>query len=152
MFHHSFEHIADPLKTIKSVARLLSPKGICILRLPIVSSYAWNYYGTHWIQLDAPRHFFLHSIESIRILLKKVNLVVDKIVYDSTDFQFWGSEQHIKGIPFISSQSHTVNPKNSIFSKKDIKRYKQKAKELNLKDQGDQAVFYLKKIGKLRLG
>lgn len=57
MFHHSFEHIADPFETLCSVRRLLS-SGTCLIRIPIVDSWAWENYGVNWIQIDAPRHFF----------------------------------------------------------------------------------------------
>ena len=57
MFHHSFEHMPNPEETIKYASKLLSKQGVCLIRIPIVSSFAWNYYRENWIQLDAPRHF-----------------------------------------------------------------------------------------------
>lgn len=143
MFHHSFEHIPDPLETLQSVSRLLSKRGVCLIRIPTVSSYAWEHYRVNWVQLDAPRHFFLHSIESIKMLAEKTNLNLEKIVYDSTAFQFWGSEQYLKGIPLISEQSYNIAPSNSIFSTAEIKIFKQKTKKLNIENRGDQAAFYL---------
>jgi 2-polyprenyl-3-methyl-5-hydroxy-6-metoxy-1,4-benzoquinol methylase len=56
-FHHSFEHMANPIETIKLVSDLLVPGGYCIIRIPIVSSYAWEHYKVNWIQLDAPRAY-----------------------------------------------------------------------------------------------
>ena len=140
MFHHSFEHLADPFETLQSVSRLLNTGGTCLIGVPTVSSYAWEHYRENWVGLDAPRHFFLHSAKSITILAEKLNMVVDNIVYDSTDFQFWGSEQYIRDIPLADARTH------SIFSKRDLLVYKQKAKELNLKNQGDTCAFFLRKI------
>jgi len=145
MFHHSFEHIPDPLETLQSVARLLTKGGVCLIRVPTVSSYAWEHYKENWVQLDAPRHFFLHSIKDIALLAEKVNLDLEKIVYDSTDFQFWGSEQYIRDIPLTAPRSYSVDPTNSIFSVFKIAAFKQKAKELNLKNQGDSCAFFLRK-------
>ena len=65
MYHHSFEHIMDPLAELKQIYELLLDGGTCIIRTPTVSSYAWKFYKTNWIQLDAPRHYFLYSIETI---------------------------------------------------------------------------------------
>lgn len=145
MFHHSFEHVPDPLEVLRSVSRLLSEKGVCLIRIPTVSSYAWEHYGVHWVQLDAPRHFFLHSIESIKILAEKANLSIEDILFESTALQFWGSEQYLRSIPLESERSYRVNPSNSIFSASEIKAFKQKAQQLNLEKRGDSAAFYLKK-------
>ncbi|UCG28508.1 MAG: class I SAM-dependent methyltransferase [Bacteroidales bacterium] len=145
MFHHSFEHIPDPLETLQSVSRLLTERGVCLIRIPTVSSYAWEHYKENWVQLDAPRHLFIHSIKDIALLAEKVNLVLEEIVYDSTDFQFWGSEQYIRDIPLTAPHSYSVAPSNSIFSDIEIASFKQKAKELNQKNQGDSCAFFLRK-------
>ena len=145
MFNHSFEHIQDPVETIEIVSRLLAGGGVCLIRIPTVSSFAWEHYKENWVQIDAPRHFFLHSIDSIKKLCWKVHLDMEKVVYDSTSFQYWGSEQYIRGIPLKSEQSHWVNPSESIFSEADIIKFEQSAQKLNLENRGDQAAFYLKK-------
>jgi len=145
MFHHSFEHVPDPMETLQSAFNLLAPGGYCVIRIPIVSSYAWEYYGVHWVQLDAPRHFFLHSTESMKILSNKAGFELCDIIYDSTAFQFWGSEQYIKDIPLKDDRSYGMNPQHSIFSKKDIALFANRADGLNAGGQGDQAIFYLRK-------
>lgn len=145
MFHHSFEHIPDQLATLGVVSRSLSRDGVCLIRIPTTSSYAWRHYGVNWVQLDAPRHFYLHSVESVKILANKSNLELKEIVYDSSDFQFWGSEQYARDIPMLSARSYFKNPSNSIFSKEEIKAFEENAKVLNMENRGDQAAFYLVK-------
>jgi len=145
MFHHSFEHIPDPLETCQATSRLLAKNGICLIRIPTVSSYAWEHYRENWVQLDAPRHFFLHSIESISLLAKMANLTLDKVVYDSTEFQFWGSEQYLRDIPLHDPRSYDKNPEKPIFSEEEINSFKEKAKELNSKKKGDSCAFFLRK-------
>lgn len=93
MFHHSFEHVPDPIEQLKTVSRLLSARGVCLIRIPTVSSFAWKHYGANWAQIDAPPHFFLHSNRSFMIAARKAGLRIGKIVYDSDEFQFWGSEE-----------------------------------------------------------
>lgn len=144
MFNHSFEHIPNQLETLKHVASILKPSGHCIIRIPTVSSHAWKHYGVNWVQLDAPRHFYLHSIDSLERLARDAGMSVDKVVYDSTDFQFWGSEQYLQGIPLRSDHSYAVNPAASPFSEDDIAEFKRRARELNQAHQGDQAIFYLR--------
>ena len=119
--------------------------GMCLIRIPLVSSEAWKKYGTHWVQLDAPRHFFLYSIESLKVLAGKTNFKIKEIVYDSTEFQFWGSEQNLKGIPLMAENSHGRNPDKSDFSQEEIKNYKKMAKKLNREGLGDQVAVYLVK-------
>jgi len=146
MFHHSFEHLSDPLETLQSVSKLLNKEGYCIIRVPTTSSYAWKHYKENWVQFDAPRHFFIYSKESMYFLADKTSLILKKIVYDSTGFQFWGSEQYLKDIPLRDAKSYANNPEESIFSDSEIKAFEAKAKELNDKGEGDMCAFLLMKI------
>lgn len=144
MFNHSLEHIPNQKLLFKSISNLLDKKGICMIRIPTISSLAWDYYKENWIQIDAPRHYYLHSIKSMRIISEKNNLLLKKIIYDSNEFQFWGSEQSLNAIPLLSNRSYLYNPRKSIFSKKRIEKYRKIAKTLNMLGKGDQAIFYLK--------
>jgi SAM-dependent methyltransferase len=136
MFHHSFEHIPTPREALESVKSLLAPNGRCLIRVPVVS-WAWGEYGAHWVQIDAPRHFFLHSEKSIKTLAEKVGLAVTRIEYDSTEFQFWGSELSKRGVA-----SGRVQPEN-YFSRRELEEFKTRALKLNDEHRGDQAVFHL---------
>src|SRR5262249_6924860 len=99
MFHHSFEHIGKPLSTSRGAYRLLAPGGRVMIRIPVSDSEAWRIYGTDWVQLDAPRHLFLHTRNSIQVLSHSAGLTLDEVVCDSNDFQFWGSEFYRRDIP-----------------------------------------------------
>jgi SAM-dependent methyltransferase len=147
MFHHSFEHDFQPEQTLVDVAALLADGGLCWIRMPMVPSYAWLHYRTDWINLDAPRHLFIHSIESMRVLSEKAGLELCHVVYDSTEGQFLGSEQAARGIPLRSKESYAENPAASIFTQDDINRYRRQAEELNLKGEGDSAAIFLRKKG-----
>jgi 2-polyprenyl-3-methyl-5-hydroxy-6-metoxy-1,4-benzoquinol methylase len=143
MFHHSFEHLENPLETLKTAAGLLVGEGTIVVRIPIVSSHAWEKYGIAWVQLDAPRHFFLHSRESISRLAKAVGLQVVRVEYDSTEFQFLGSELYLRDIPLCPRGSSS--PDWSVFTPDEIQKFRQLAVELNASRRGDQAAFYLQK-------
>lgn len=145
LFNHSFEHVLDPVKEIILVEKLLSDSGVCIISTPIVDSFAWDYYKTDWVQIDAPRHQHIHSKKSITILAEKANLLLNRIFYNSTEFQFLGSEQYKREIPLNDARSFFVNKDQSIFTKYDIEKFKRKSIEFNELEMGDQAVFYLKK-------
>jgi predicted SAM-dependent methyltransferase len=146
LYNHVFEHIADPIKELVKVNSLLKKGGSCIIRIPNIDSFAWENYKTDWVQLDAPRHFYLYSVKSINILAEKAGLKIEKIDYDSTSFQFWGSEQLKNDIPLRDSRSYSINRKKSIFSKKTIRRFEAQAIELNEQKLGDQAIYHLRKL------
>jgi 2-polyprenyl-3-methyl-5-hydroxy-6-metoxy-1,4-benzoquinol methylase len=145
MFHHSFEHIAEQHETLAQAWQCLKPNGVCMIRIPTVSSYAWNHYQLDWAQLDAPRHFYLHSVKSLKALADQHNFTVEHVEYDSNAFQFWGSEQYQKDIPLNADNSYATSPEHSLFSANEIKSFEKRSKELNAHNQGDQAVFYLRK-------
>ena len=144
IFNHSFEHIREQDKTLNKAAVLLEENGVIIISQPILN-FAFEKYGEHWVQLDAPRHFFIHSGKSMDILCRRHNLKIEKVFFNSTDFQFLGSEQIKKGIPLTADNSYKVNFNKSIFSPEDVKKYRKSAERLNREGRGDQAVFFLRK-------
>jgi hypothetical protein len=74
-----------------------------------------------------------------------VGLRLDSVAYDSTGFQFWGSEQYIHDIPLESERSYSKDAAHSQFSADQIAAYEAKARDLNTRRLGDQAAFYLRK-------
>lgn len=141
MFHDSFEHMADPLDVMGHLSYIVKAGGYVLIRMPIVSSYAWRKYNVNWVQFDAPRHLFLYTVKSVQILAEKSGFVLKNIKYDSSDFQFYGSELYQRGI----SIKDTSRDAKSFFSKKTLKGFQQMADHLNDLCEGDQAGFYLKK-------
>lgn len=146
MLHHSFEHLADPINTFKALHEKTACNGLVLIRIPIVPSFAWRKYKTNWVGLDAPRHLFLHSIKSMELLSKRAGFEVESIEFDSTELQFFGSEQYIKDIPLRDPKSYRNGIDNSIFTENDIKKFQMKAEELNVAKEGDSACFLLRKI------
>lgn len=147
MFHHSLEHLPDHHQVINHCIRLLNPNGICLIRTPIMGTYAWQHYGVHWVQLDAPRHILIHSISSLSILAMQHSFQITSILFDSDEFQFWGSEQYMRGIALNDSNSFAVDRENSSFTPSQIRSFKIQASILNKKEQGDQATIVLKMDG-----
>lgn len=136
MLHHSFEHMENPKTTLESIYRCLNPNAYLLIRIPVVSCYAFRKYDVNWVQLDAPRHLFLHTPASINILAEETGFKVIKTQYDSTYFQFTGSEKYENNIPLLE---------NYIFSRKQMKTFKEEANRLNKINDGDAACFILYK-------
>ena len=147
MMNHSFEHFLDPLTTLKIIYQLLKPDRFLLIRIPVAASYAWGKYKTNWVALDAPRHIFIHTQKSMQVLANETGFQMTKVNYDSSEYQFIGSEQYKNNISLHSEKSYFVNPRESMFNSKDIKTFRKKAKELNKKQKGDAACFYFYKKG-----
>lgn len=130
MLHHSFEHMTEPRDVFAKLKNMLSDKGRILIRIPLCDSYAWRKYNTDWWQLDAPRHFYLHTVKSISLLSAEFGLQIENIYYDSHEYQFIGSQIY--------------RGENKVISCKDMKYYKKMAALLNVISDGDQACFVLK--------
>lgn len=145
MFNHSYEHLPDQDRALHNAVELLTDAGALLVRMPVKSEYIWNRYGVDWVQIDAPRHIIIHTEKSFKIMATRNGMKVTRVVYDSTEFQFWGSEQYRKGIPLNSERSYSRDRKRSMFSKAYIKKYQAAAKKLNAEGNGDSAAFICKK-------
>jgi 2-polyprenyl-3-methyl-5-hydroxy-6-metoxy-1,4-benzoquinol methylase len=144
LFNHSLEHIDHPKEALKRVKSILCRNGYCIISTPVADSFAFAKYRNHWIQIDAPRHLQVFSRKGLEILASINGFKIERIIFNSNEFQFWGSEQYSVGIPLYSVNSFMVNPSGSIFSKKDVRTYRKEASALNRKNLGDQAIFILR--------
>jgi len=142
-FHHSLEHLEDPIAVLEKAKQLLAPGGHCVIRVPTVSSEAWERYGIDWVQLDAPRHFYLFSLKSMEKLATAAGLKLDNILFDSDAFQFWGSEQYLADIALNDDRSYATNPDKSMFSPEDIGQFQAQSIKLNENRRGDSIAAYL---------
>ena len=97
------------------------------------------------MQLDVPRHFFLHTVASIALLAQRSGLRLARTIHDSTAFQFWASEQYRLGVPLFDERSYMVDRSTSLFDPRRIEEYERRARELNATGEGDQACFFLYK-------
>jgi len=146
MFNHSLEHVFNPQNDLLKANTLLKHNKYLLIRLPVMGGFAWRTYGVNWVQLDAPRHVSIPTVTGIRELSALTGFSLDKVIYESWDFQFWGSEQFQQDIPLYDRRSFWNKSKESIFTSQQIKDYKRKAKELNQNNDGDMACFFLRKV------
>lgn len=135
MLHHSFEHMDSPEKVMAKLESLLLPGGHILIRIPVANSYAWRKYRTNWFALDAPRHLFLHTTESISMLAEGAGLKIDSVDYDSPAVQLLFCETYLRGLhPYME---------NNLFSKEEKSHFIKEAKRLNGIHDGDCACFIL---------
>lgn len=134
LFRHSLEHM--PIDTLALARERVKPSGVCVVCIPVVG-WAWQNYGTDWSQLDAPRHLFLHSRKSFEMLAVRSGFRVEKVVFDSNEFQFWASESYRHDVPL--SQAARPSPAQ-------VRTMRRSAAALNGRGQGDMAQFYLRPV------
>lgn len=144
MFHHSFEHVLDPGASLDAAAGLLTPGGRVLVRMPTVTSDAFERYREDWVQLDAPRHITVFSREGMARLCAERGLELVATHDDSTAFQFWGSEQARAGVALGDPESHFVNPAASRFTDAQIGAWDREAEGLNAIGRGDQSAWVLR--------
>jgi SAM-dependent methyltransferase len=143
LFDDSLEHMPDQLGVLTAARRACSPGGWVCLGLPVIGE-AWRRYHTYWVQLDAPRHFYLHTERSIDRLARLAGFTVESVQYDSTPFQFWGSEQYRLDVPLTDERSFGHGSSASLFGPAQVRAWEQSARELNRTRQGDHATFLLR--------
>jgi SAM-dependent methyltransferase len=143
MFHHSFEHLPDPEASLRAALGLLTPGGRVLIRMPTPSGKAFETYGAAWVQLDAPRHLVVLSRPGVDSLCERVGAEVVSVGDDSTGFQFWGSEQNLRGIPLMDARSVMVKPRDAPFSKAQLRGWEKQAVSLNREGRGDQAAWVI---------
>jgi SAM-dependent methyltransferase len=139
VFAHSYEHMSDPVVQAGHVAQLLAPGGHAVFSMPVVPCLAWTKYRACWVDLDAPRHLFIHSQKSMAIIAQRVGLRITDVVYDSDAFQFTGSELYVRDIPMKDPRSQTPFPAEQ------VQAWEAQSRALNAEGMGGRATFYLKK-------
>jgi SAM-dependent methyltransferase len=139
MLNHSFEHMEDPLAVLNDIHSRLSENRFALIRIPVAQGYAWENYGINWFQVDAPRHFFLHTEKSMEILAAQAGFKIVKTIYDSEGAQIRVSEGYTRDIPFIEQFKFP-------YSKEELNQFEERAKVLNKQGKGDQGCFFLQKI------
>ena len=81
----------------------------------------------------------------MELLTKRAGFEMHSKVFDSTDFQFVGSELYRRDIPLHGKETDKPVAVREILDKKQLKFFKREAKSLNKRELGDQVIFYLYK-------
>ena len=70
------EHLHDPGQTLAEIHRILRPNGIVVIRVPNLASWDAKLFGRRWAGLDAPRHLYIFTPETLSALLEKTGFQV----------------------------------------------------------------------------
>lgn len=70
------EHLHDPLGSLREVRRILDPDGILLIRVPNLASWDARLFGPNWAGLDAPRHLYVFTPDTLSAMLKRAGFHV----------------------------------------------------------------------------
>ena len=97
ILNHSLEHMDHQQGTLSKTYSILAKNGRLLIRIPIVSKPLMDKYGPNLVSLDTPRHFYIHSLKSICMLLENCGFIIEKKSIMLMNFHF-GEANNIKKI------------------------------------------------------
>jgi 2-polyprenyl-3-methyl-5-hydroxy-6-metoxy-1,4-benzoquinol methylase len=65
------EHLHNPGAALIKIRALLKPDGVLVARLPNGASQDARLFGPYWAGLDAPRHLYVFTLQTLTQLLQK---------------------------------------------------------------------------------
>lgn len=153
-FHHSFEHLENPVEVLQKVFSLLSKNGMCLIRIPNIDSWSFRFFKEHWSGIHAPYHLFLPSKKGMEILTKQANLEIVDIRWEQLVESFLRSTCY--ALDFASHDEFGTrtmlkdrplgNRTIPIFTKQEIAFWKEKTTKMLENGLTDYVAYYIKKM------
>lgn len=150
-FHHSFEHLENPVEILQKVFSLLTKNGICLIRMPNIDSWSFRFFKEHWSGIHAPYHLFLPSKKGMEILCKQANLRIVDIRWEQLVESFLRSTCY--ALDFASHDEFGTRtmlkdrPLGSrmipIFTKQEIAFWKEKTEKMLEDGLTDYVAYYI---------
>jgi SAM-dependent methyltransferase len=75
------EHLHNPLEALKRIANVLKKSGIFAFSVPNAGSWEFKLFKGYWRGLHLPNHLYHFTIQSLRLLLKKAGLQMERIIF-----------------------------------------------------------------------
>jgi SAM-dependent methyltransferase len=144
-FHHSLEHISDPLGTLLAARERLADGGRCLVRTPVADGVMWRTYGTDWVELDAPRHLVVFSRRGLEELARRAGFEVVEMTWESGDWELIASEQYQRDIAMFEPSSWFAEPGSATMVPKTATGYKDAARRMNAQGDAGRAAFWLRR-------
>lgn len=103
-FWHVLEHVVNPQAYIRAAQENLSQSGKIIIAVPNIDSLEFFVFGKFWFHLAPQYHIWFFSPKSLKKMLAKTNLKIEKVDYWAIEHQLTGMLQS-----FINATTHTDN-------------------------------------------
>lgn len=143
IFNHSFEHIWNQLQTLVEAKANLAVGGTILIRVPVLGR-AFFVYGENAWTIDAPRHFYVHTLKSMTTLASAAGLRIVSYYFDSEGDQFEWSSLYARDIAMSEVKALGMKRAFRTLTLPPYRRLRHLAERLNNEGEGDQAVFYLR--------
>ena len=119
-FWSSLEHTNEPRRSLEAAHRLLKQDGKLIIQVPNAGGYQLRLFKGNWFALDAPRHRFHFSEQSIGNLLTGSGFTIETISSNSKEHNLHALRQSMKSsfrrIPYLLLKPFTW-PIDTLLSK-----------------------------------
>lgn len=108
-FWESFEHLKDPVLSVKKAYRALKSNGYIVIECPRYDAWEKLLFGSRWFHLDPPRHYFHYTRNGLEQVLKDFNFqpIVIKSIY---------APEYIP-VGFAQSLLYKLSPRFNIFAR-----------------------------------
>jgi SAM-dependent methyltransferase len=89
-----FEHLYDPVATLREIRRILRPTGLLVLAVPELDSLDARIFGPAWKGYDVPRHLHTFSRATLKRMLAEGGFrISQRRCLESSHFVFFQSLQ-----------------------------------------------------------
>ena len=92
---HVLEHVPNPLRTLQEIRRVLKPGGYLVIETPNVASWTARLFSSWWFHLDAPRHLYLFTPQTLSALLRSAGFCQVDVAYLAITSGITGSLQYL---------------------------------------------------------
>jgi len=138
----SLEHMEDPEAALKDARRLLKDDGKIEIIIPSWPNMAFDLFGPHWFQMDAPRHLWIPSVDTLHYLGDRTSLEIEETHCDSYEVAIMVSFFYQHGIPMTELTDDVILGLFSDEQRMDIRRTMYDA---NARGEGDHRVVTYRK-------
>ncbi|MCC7451860.1 MAG: class I SAM-dependent methyltransferase [Anaerolineae bacterium] len=102
LMKYALEHVHSPRQELTTISHLLKPGGRAVFWVPNADSWDARLFGAYWRGLDAPRHLYVFTPDTMRRLCALAGLTVRDISYSNVPNDWAGSVEfwlRDRGVP-----------------------------------------------------
>jgi SAM-dependent methyltransferase len=103
LMKYALEHVHSPSETLAAIKKLLKPGGQGVFWVPNAASLDARLFGESWRGLDAPRHLYVFTPDTMRRFMEKIGMQVTAIGYSPVpndwagSLEFWLQARGVSG-------------------------------------------------------
>lgn len=112
IFHHSLEHVDDPVCMLQLARDRLAGAGArIIVALPVAQGPVWEEYRDNWVGLDPPVHRFVPTFEGLRRLAARAGMQTGRMCATSPPYHVISSELISRRADPFAHPEATISPR-----------------------------------------